>query len=160
MSFEDLQAKVSRAEDMLEAQERRVAANFRVLGGSWRDAWTPPRVIAAGLAAGLLAGWARPARAAAAIAPARWLQLAGSLAGLVGSVQAAFAASEAKDAAETAGDAAAEAADPAPQAPPPTAPAPAMAATGAAAERRRVPDPSWDTPPRPAEAATELSERR
>src|SRR5690606_28942667 len=84
MSFEELQAKVTRAEDMLEAQERRVAANLRALGGSWRDAWTPPRIIVAGLAAGFLAGWARPARAVAGIEPARWLQLAGSLAGLVG----------------------------------------------------------------------------
>ena len=111
MSFEELQAKVARAEDTLEAQERRVAANLRVLGGSWREAWTPPRVIIAGLAAGFLAGWPRPARAVGGVEPARWLQLAGSLAGLVSSVQAAFAASEAKDAAADAGDAAADAAN-------------------------------------------------
>lgn len=175
MSFEELQAKVARAEDTLEAQERRVAANLRVLGGSWRDAWTPPRVIVAGLAAGLLAGWARPARAVAGIEPTRWLQLAGSLAGLVGSVQAAFAASEAKDAAADAGDVAADAAEAAtggqasaaqPDAGPPSEarghaeePAP-PGRIPPAADRRRVPDPSWDAPPGPAEAATELSERR
>ena len=159
MSFEELQDKVTRAEDMLEAQERRVAANLRVAGGCWRDAWTPPRVVIAGLAAGFLAGWARPARAVSGIEPARWLQLAGSLAGLLGTVQAAFAASTAKDAAEDAGDAAVAAAGTAA-----VDEAMAMHATRGDAEpvaaRRRVPDPSWDTPPRPAEAATELSERR
>ncbi|GGJ98098.1 protein sip-5 [Luteimonas terricola] len=162
MSFEELQAKVARAEVTLEAQERRVAANLRVLGGCWREAWTPPRVIVAGLAAGFLAGWARPARAVAGIEPARWLQLAGSLAGLVGTVQAAFAASDAKDAAEEAGDAAAGAAGTAAPESPPAKPTPGAGAgpTPPATERRRAPDPSWDTPPRPAEAATELSEPR
>lgn len=165
MSFEELQAKVARAEDTLEAQERRVAANLRVLGGSWREAWTPPRVIIAGLAAGLLAGWARPARAVAGVEPARWLQLAGSLAGLVGSIQAAFAASEAKDAAADAEHVAANAADVATGGQTPEEPARAgepvpPGRVSPAADRRRVPDPSWDAPPRPAEAATELSERR
>lgn len=164
MSFEELQAKVTRAENTLEAQERRAAANLRVFGSSWRDAWTPPRVIVSGLAAGFLAGWARPARAVAGMEPARWLQLAGSLAGLVGSVQAAFAASHAEDAAKDAGDAAAAASGVDASgginasAPPPRA---GVAAAGhaAPADRRHVPDPSWDTQPRPAEAATDLSER-
>ena len=53
MSFEALQAKVARAEDALEARERQVAADFRVFGGCWRETWSPPRVVIAGLAAGL-----------------------------------------------------------------------------------------------------------
>lgn len=178
MSFEALQAKVARAEDALEARERQVAADFRVFGGCWRDTWSPPRVVVAGLAAGFLAGWVRPGQAVAGIQPARWLQLATSLAGLAGTLQAAFAASDAATAAEDAGDAAtvaaggevpaasagaaAAAAPPAPPAPPatpPVAPAPATAPAPPSA-RRYVPDPSWDAPPRPAEAATELSERR
>lgn len=157
MNFDELQAKVARAEDNLEARERQVAADLRVFGDSWRDAWTPPRLITAGLAAGFLAGWARPARAAAGIQPARWLQMASSLAGLAGSVHAAFAASDAQDAAEDAGDAAAAAT---------TGPAegngaPATSAsTDAPPRHRRMADPSWDTQPQPAEAATELSEKR
>lgn len=156
MNFNELQAKVARAEDNLEARERQVAADVRVFGDAWRAAWTPPRLIAAGLAAGFLAGWARPARAISGVEPARWLQLAGSLAGLAGSVHAAFAASSAQDAAEDAGEAAAVASDVADQGGDPAAglpPAPD-------AERRRVPDPVWDRQPPPAEAATELSERR
>lgn len=179
MSFEALQAKVARAEDALEARERQVAADFRVFCGCWRDTWSPPRVVIAGLAAGLLAGWARPGRAIAGVQPARWLQLATSLAGLAGTLQAAFAASDAKDAAEDAGDAAAVASGQPPGAKVPAAdaaaarasvqdavaPAPATAAPGRTppappSARRYVPDPSWDTPPRPAEAATEVSERR
>lgn len=153
MSFEELQAKVARAEDTLEAHERRAAADLRAFRGIWQDAWTPPRVVVAGLAAGLLAGWARPMRAVAGVQPARWLQLAGSLAGLVGSVQAAFAAGEARDAAEDAGSAADDAADDA------TAAAAAAVGDLPPSARRHVPDPTWDAPPRPAEAATDVSER-
>ena len=161
MSFESLQAKVARAEGNLEAHERRVAADVRVFGDAWRQAWTPPRLVAAGLAAGFLAGWARPARAITGVEPARWLQLAGSLAGLAGSVHAAFNAAGAKEAAEEAADDAGDAA---------AAATGDAAADGAAAapvrptpppsERRHVPDPHWDRQPPPAEAATELSERR
>ena len=177
MSFEALQAKVARAEDALEARERQVAADFRVFGGCWRETWSPPRVVIAGLAAGLLAGWAQPGRAIAGVQPARWLQLATSLAGLAGTLQAAFAASDAKDAAEDAGDAAAVASGQPPgkkvpadeaaaaRAAAPTAPADAVATAPSdpavpPSARRYVPDPSWDAPPRPAEAATEMSERR
>ena len=162
MSFEALQAKVARAEDALEAHERQVAADLRVFGSSWRNAWSPPRVIAAGLATGFLAGWAQPARVIAGGEPARWLQMAGSLAGLFGSVQAAFAASQAQDAAEDAGEAAATATGIAPEAAaaasaPTDAPA---AAPPPPTARRYVPDPAWEAQPTPAEAATELSERR
>lgn len=167
MNFNELQARVARAEDNLEANERRVAADMRVFAASWREAWTPPRLLAAGLAAGFLAGWARPGRAIAAVEPARWLQLAGSLAGLAGSVHAALAAAgaeadaeasadEAGAAASDAASAAAAATAPAPppehRAPPPAAEPPSV--------RRRVPDPAWETQPAPAEAATEVSERR
>lgn len=160
MSFEALQAKVARAEDALEARERQVAADFRVFGGCWHAIWSPPRVIGAGLAAGLLAGFAQPGRAVAGMEPARWLQLAGSIAGLAGTIQAAFAAREAKDAAEQAGDVAEQAGDVAAGAA--TAPAGPTSAPASAppSERRYVADPSWDSPPVPAEAATEVSEPR
>lgn len=161
MNFNELQAKVARAEDNLEAREREVAADLRVFGLAWREAWSPPRVIAAGLAAGFLAGWARPARAIGGVEPARWLQLAGSLAGLAGSVHAAFTATDAKHAAEDAADNADVAADAATGvAPAPVARPPDRQAAASPGERRHVPDPTWDRQPLPAEAATELSERR
>ena len=166
MSFRELQAKVAKAEDNLEARERQVAADLRVFGETWREAWTPPRVVVAGLAAGFLAGWARPARAISGIEPARWLQLAGSLAGMVGSVHAAFAAADAQDAAEDAGEvaaassAAAGLAAGARAAGAATAGPAATASPASPSERRYAPDPSWDVPPRPAEAATDVSESR
>lgn len=171
MSFEELQAKVARAEDALEARERQVAADMRVFGGCWQAIWSPSRVVGAGLAAGFLAGLARPGRAVAGMEPARWLQLAGSVAGLVGTIQAAFAAKDAKDAAEQAGDVATAASGAvAPGTVPPgaaaaAATAPARMRESAAApvspgDRRRVADPRWDAPPVPAEAATEVSESR
>lgn len=156
MNFKELQAKVARAEDNLEANERQVAADLRVFGDTWREAWTPPRLIAAGLAAGFLAGWTRPERAVAGVQPARWLQMASSLAGLAGSVHAAFAASDAQDAAEDAGDAAAAATTASDH----TDHTDATAADPSAPRRRRMPDPAWNTQPQAAEAATELSERR
>lgn len=164
MSFESLQAKVARAEDNLEAHERRVAADIRVFGNAWRQAWTPPRLVAAGLAAGFLAGWARPARAITGVEPARWLQLAGSLAGLAGSVHAAFNAAGAKeaaeDAADEAGDAAAATKDDAVAEVAAAGPANRPAPAPSPSERRHVPDAPWERQPPPAEAATELSERR
>lgn len=161
MSFEELRAKVARAEDALEARERQVAADMRVLAGCWRQAWSPPRVIGAGLAAGFLAGWVQPGRAVAGMQPARWLQLAGSLAGMFGSIQAAFAASDAQEAADEAGAVAAAAATgTAPAASHTPEPQPAPAGPVPPSARRFVPDPRWETPPRPAEAATDLSEER
>jgi len=156
MSFEELQAKVDRAEAALEARERETAADFRVFGRIWRDGWTPPRIIIAGLAGGFLAGWLRPGKAIAGAEPARWLQLFGSVAGLVGSVQAAFAADEAREAAEDAG-VAARSTDAAGPRPPAAAAAPVQPAP---VDRGRRPEPVWDAPPPPAEAATELSETR
>lgn len=175
MSFKDLQVKVTRAEAALEARERETAADLRVFGGIWRAGWTAPRILVAGLASGLLVGWLRGGPKIAGAEPARWLQIAGSIAGLVGSLQAAFAAGHAQDAARDAGEVAetasanAATAGAAPvgaagtadmsgkiagasiRAPAPRPPAP---------DRGRRPDPAWDTPPRPAEAATEVSEHR
>ncbi len=65
MRFDRLVAKVARAEDALEANERRVGADLRQLGRSWKSAWTPGRIVVAGLASGFLAGRAEPLRAAA-----------------------------------------------------------------------------------------------
>lgn len=149
MSFETLLAKVTRAEDALEANERQVAASARVFGTSWRQAWSPSRLIATGLATGFLAGWVRPTRAVAGVEPVRWLQLLGSVAGLAGSVQAAFAAASAQEAVDGAEEVASTSVPPA-----------ASVASAPPSARRYAPDPSWDAPPRPAEAATELSEPR
>jgi hypothetical protein len=156
VSFDKLLAKVEQAEDALEARERQVAADFRVLGTTWRETLTPTRIVIAGALAGFLVGRARPVHAAGAIGggSARWLQMASSVAGLVGALQAKFAAEGAASAAKGAEAEVAAAAE-----------APVGAAAGPAptlspSERRYSADPAWDGPPVPAEAATDVSERR
>jgi len=101
MSFEKLQLKVQQAEDAVEAQERRAAADWRQLRGSWTSLWTPGRIVLAGLASGFLVGRAQPKVAATGGGVMRMLA---SLATLLASTQAQAAAGEAEQAAETAED--------------------------------------------------------
>ena len=134
VSFEHLVRKVERAEDVLEMREQRLVDRYRQLGQTWREGWTPVRIVAVGLASGFLVGRAEPLRA---LTGARMLQMVGALSGLFASVQATFAAEQAEQAADSAED----------------------VATGQA-DMKLVPEPDDETPPvqpRPAEAATELS---
>lgn len=105
MSFDALIAKVEQAEHALEAQERRVAADVRQLKSSWREAWTPGRIILAGAISGFLVGRARPLRIADG---GNALQMIGALAGLFAGGNAQAAADEAERAAEQAQGAASE----------------------------------------------------
>lgn len=135
VSFEHLVRKVARAEDVLEMREQRVVDRYRQLGRTWREGWTPIRIIAVGLASGFLVGRAEPLRA---LTGARMLQMVGALSGLFASVQASFAAEQAEEAADTAED----------------------AVTGQAAPTMRTAESDDEIAPiqpRPAEAATELS---
>ena len=64
-SFNQLIQKVEQAEAALEAQERRVAADWRQLRASWRAGWTPGRIVIAGLASGFLIGRVEPVKGVA-----------------------------------------------------------------------------------------------
>ena len=75
----------------------------------WRDAWTPGRIVIAGLAAGFLVGRARPLRIASG---GGVLQLLTALSGLLASGSAQAAAAQAGDAADAV-EAAASPTDPA-----------------------------------------------
>ena len=109
MSFEKLLKKVEQAEDALEAQERRTAADWRQLKRSWKASWTPGRIVLAGLASGFLVG---RAEAGKAMASGRGiLRMLASLSALLASGQAQAAADEAEAAAETAEDTAETAAE-------------------------------------------------
>lgn len=182
MSFSRLRQRVERGEALVEGRIRQVGECHGRLRRDWRQAWTPLRIVLAGLATGFIAGRAEPEKVLkkiGSVSGPRTLQLVTSVAGLVGSVQAAIAAMTAKDAAETADDAAGHAAGAAGEADPGHADTAATAgATAAAGEDvaapdvaagsgaeaapqpdRRRPDQRWDSQPSPAEAATELSER-
>lgn len=102
MSFDALIAKVQQAEAALESRERRTIEQWRHLKESWRKAWTPGRIVIAGLAAGFLVGRARPLRV---VSGDGVLQMLSALSGLLASGSAQVAAEEAgqaADAAETA----------------------------------------------------------
>jgi hypothetical protein len=169
MNYEQLKRRVERAEFLVDARTRQTHAAWDALRLHWREAWTPPRIIVAGLVTGFLSGRSQPQRAAKqlqAVAGPKTLQLVTSILGTASSLQAALAAFTARGAARTA-DEAAETADDAAQA----AASGASVAAGAAAqadaaagqvppsERRRQPDPAWERAPSPAEAATDMSER-
>lgn len=96
LRFEQLVTKVQQAEDALEAQERSVATDLRKLKHSWREAWTPGRIVIAGLAAGFVIGRADPVRA---------IGKSGNLMQLVSMLSSLFAGGSAKVAAEEASEA-------------------------------------------------------
>ena len=108
MSFDKLIEKVSQAEAALEAQERRVAADVRQLKSSWRAAWTPGRIVIAGLVTGFVTGRAEPLRSAARSGSV--VRIVSLLSGLFATATAQVAAGDAEEAAadaEIAADAAA-----------------------------------------------------
>jgi hypothetical protein len=100
MSFEQLISKVKQAEDTLEAQERRVAADMRQFKASWRAGWTPPRIVIAGLVSGFVIGRVEPLKTVAKGGNA--MQLITMLSGLFASGSAHAAAGEAEQAADNA----------------------------------------------------------
>jgi hypothetical protein len=102
MGFKQLLTKVQQAEAALEARERRVADDWQRLQTTWKEAWTPGRVIIAGLVAGFLVGRAQPLRAVAR--SGQWMQLVTMLSGLFASGSAQAAAEQAEATAETVGE--------------------------------------------------------
>lgn len=139
MNFDDLQRRVRRAEALAQIRSEQTLQHWGTLERVWRSAWTPGRIVVAGLAGGFVAGKLEPNNA---FSGARWLQMIGSVSGLVASAQASvasFAAAAAGMAAQQASEAG-QAAD--------TPPSPGTASAAA-------PHPM---PPRAAEAATEVSE--
>ncbi len=99
MSFEKLISKVAQAEDALEARERQVSADVRQFRRTWRAAWTPGRIVMAGLASGFLVGRSGPLRAPKGSSV---MQMLSMLSTLLASTSAQAAAHEAGDAADEA----------------------------------------------------------
>lgn len=163
MKYELLKRRVERSEQRVERHALQTGAHLDSLKTTWRDSWTPTRILLAGLAAGFLVGRSNPQRALrrlGGVGGTRWIQLIGMLSSLFASLQSAVAATRADHAADHADDAADQAG---------AAVASAQAAGDEAADGaddasmprtdRRRPDPVWTTPPAPAEAATDVSER-
>ncbi|HRN62908.1 MAG TPA: protein sip-5 [Luteimonas sp.] len=167
MNFEAIKRRVERTEQLVEGRFAQTNAHRVALGQRWREAWTPGRIVVAGLLSGALVANARPLRALGAVSDTRWIEIATSLSGLVASLMAAQSAAFAESAASGAEEAAEEAAgtgeaaveEGAVAAGSASAQVREDAAPRAVSDGRRRPDTPFDTEPRPAEAATELSER-
>jgi hypothetical protein len=101
-SFKQLIEKVDQAENALEAQERRVAADWRQLRASWKAGWTPGRIVIAGLVAGFVVGRVEPAKSVAK--GGSIMQMITALSGLFASATAQQAASQVDSVAEDVGD--------------------------------------------------------
>lgn len=145
MKFGALQRRVKRCEQVMAVRLGETQDHWNVLSQVWRKGWSPLRIVVVGLAGGFIAG---KLEVPGKVNGARWLQMVGSVSSLFASAQAAFASVVAAQAAETADDAADQVDEAA-------GPPPASAARPAA---RPVAEPELREP-RPAEAATEMSER-
>lgn len=135
MNFKALQRRVQRRERMVEGRAQLLGERWNALKSGWREGWTPWRIVSAGLVAGFLTGRAEPLRA---LTGPRLMQMVGAVSSLFASVQAAAAGEAAEDAAES--------------------------VAGAPLPEEPLVDEAFDADapvvaPRPAEAATELSER-
>ena len=101
MSFHALIAKVEQAEQALEARERTASAQWQQVKTTWRESWTPGRIVIAGLASGFLVGRAQPLKLAGS---GGLLNLVTALSGMLASGSAQVAAENAEQAADAAGD--------------------------------------------------------
>ncbi len=168
MNFEALRRRVERAETRVQDRAGETGQQVDSFKRAWREGWTPGRIIIAGLAGGFLAGRMEPSAKLTAslrgsLTGARWLQMIGTVSNLVAAAQASAASEEAGRAADNADVAATEASQAAGSTGPAAYAAAATAGSAGAATPQAVPTPlrpatSADTQPRPAEAATELSE--
>lgn len=152
MNYKQLQHRVNMAERRVESRGERTREQWAALKLDWREGWTPARIIAAGLVSGFISGRAEPLRA---LSGPRLLQMIGAVSGLFASVQATVAAETAQEAADTAEEvvgeeAVEETADPAQQ---------QFEYVRPSARQTATPDEVFQSEPRPAEAATEISER-
>lgn len=139
MRFEALQQRVARAEQRVERRAVHAQTQWATLKQAWREGWTPGRIVIAGLVSGFLVGRAEPLRALTGV---RWMQMFTAVSSLVATAQAATPTEQAADTAqEMQADAAGEAVE------------------EPAVDQAFDEDDIVVTAPRPAEAATELSER-
>ncbi|MGO1001131.1 hypothetical protein [Lysobacter sp. CA196] len=98
--FERLQRRVHKREHLLEGRYEQALERKAMLKARWHEAWTPGRIVIAGLVSGFLMGRAEPVKIAAK--SSNLMQIITMLSGL-------FAGSSAQSAADQAGRAAGEA---------------------------------------------------
>ncbi len=94
MSFDESIQRVKRAELALDASTRKVTDHWQQLRQTWRDAWTPGRIVIAGIASGFVVGRGELPTATGS-----------GFINLVSAVSSLFAIDQAGEVAEVAGDA-------------------------------------------------------
>lgn len=157
MNFRQLRHRVERAERLVQGRADDTQVHWTALRRAWHEGWTAPRIVVAGLISGFIAGKLEPSKGRAVASQAtRWVQMFSAVSGMFTAMQAQAASDEA----ERAGDHAARAADNAEA----VANEESVASTGApgakvTAAANAPADDIAQWPPRPAEAATEVSER-
>lgn len=124
--FDRLQRRVDKREQLLEGRFQQAVERKDVLKKTWREAWTPGRIIIAGLVSGFVMGRAEPVKIA--VKSSTLMQMVTMLSGLFAGSGAQEAAEHADKAASQAGHAAREAGHAADS---------AQAATGAQASAAR-----------------------
>ena len=63
MNFTHLKRRVERGETLVEGRIRQTTESHARLHRNWREAWTPLRIVLAGLGTGFIAGRAEPEKA-------------------------------------------------------------------------------------------------
>lgn len=105
--FDRLQRRVDKRERLLEGRYQQVQERKQVLAKTWREAWTPGRIVVAGLVAGFFMGRAEPVKIA--VKSGNLMQIVSLLSGLFAGAGAQQAADQAGQAADQAGQAAGQA---------------------------------------------------
>lgn len=107
MKFAARIAQVRQAEQALDTSRQRASAQWQQVARSWRSAWTPGRIVIAGLALGYLGGRAQPLKLAGNLAgnltgslggSGGLLKLLGALPGLLAGLQASVGSEESDNA--------------------------------------------------------------
>ena len=135
MNYAQIKRRVARAERLVEGRQLQTRQHWQALKHAWREGWTPARIVAAGLVSGFISGRVEPLQA---LTSTRLLQMVTTVSGLLDAAQATFTTATA-----AAGD---------------TGQAAPAGQTHAPDAAQPDPPPPEVHPPRPAEAATELSE--
>ena len=137
-----VQRRIDRASEVLDGRREQLRENLQQVRGTWKASWTPLRIVLSGLGLGFVFGKMDPEKAATGLAgkfgaAPKVLQTLTALSGLFAASRAQAASESADEAADTAQHASAGDVPPA---------------------RPYAPPPGHGHPPRPAEAATELSD--
>lgn len=151
VDLDQVQRRIERADQVLSGRSVQLKANLRQMRGTWKAAWTPWRILGAGLGLGFASGKLDPEKAASGMAARlgaapKVLQMLTALSGLLAATRAQAASENAEAAAEAAGQVEG------------SVPDLAVAAAAAAGVATAAPAEGVPRQPPPAEAATDMDQ--